>query len=325
MLPVPPGHPGLAWRPATLDDAEALARLQAVCYQADGGYLMVAEEFRTEIGDENDDPARDTLVAVAGDGEIVAFGALHIPGGEQTERRCFPWGHVHPGFRRLGLGTFLMQWMEARAAQRFTDHDDGLPTVIRVNAYDTQTDRIALFDRFEYTPVRYFSEMIRDLTAPMPAGEAPHGIEIQSWSEEHSEAARAVHNAAFADHWGSQPITEYSWKRWRDDFFLPDASFIAFDGDRAVAYLVSQIYPHDFESRRRTEAWIEGLGTVGSHRGRGIASALLITAMAAYRVRALQFAALGVDTANPTGAFGLYARLGFQVEKSSAAYAKPGP
>jgi len=283
VLPTPPEDPDVTWRPATLGDAEALARLQAACYQVDGGYLMVAEEFRTEIGDENDDPARDTLIAATGDGAIVVFGALHVPGGEETERRCFSWGHVHPGFRRRGLGTFLMQWMEARAAQRFAAHDDGLPTVIRVSAYDTQADRIALFDRCGYVPVRYFSEMIRDLAAPTPTGDPPGRIEIRPWSDEHSEATRAVHNAAFADHWGSQPITEYSWKRWRDEFFLPDASFIAFDGNRVVAYLVSQMYPHDFASRGRTEAWIEGLGTVGSHRGRGIASALLIAAMTAYR------------------------------------------
>ena len=324
-LPEPPAVAGLTWRPAAFDDAAALARLHTACYEVDGGYLMVAEEFRDELDDDNDDIERDALVAVDGEGGIAAFVALHVPGGEATERRCFPWGNVHPAWRRRGIGRFLVAWSEARAAQRFAGYGDGLPTMIRLSAYDTQADRIALFQRSGYVPGRYFTEMIRDLSLPLPERAAPEGIEIRLWDDEHSEAARAVHNAAFADHWGSQPVTEYSWTKWRNEFWLPEASFVAFDGGEAVAYLHSAAYPHDFESRGRTEAWTEGLGTIGSHRGRGIASALLARAMEAYRTRGMEYAALGVDTENPTGAFGLYTRLGFEVDKTSITFLKPGP
>ena len=58
--------PGLAWRAVTLDDADALARLHAACYQVDGGYLQVAEEYRTELGSRDDDLSRDGRVAVEG-------------------------------------------------------------------------------------------------------------------------------------------------------------------------------------------------------------------------------------------------------------------
>lgn len=316
--------PGLTWRAANLDDAEALARLHAACFEVDGGYLMVPSEYRDELDDENDDCERDTLVAADASGEVVAFTALHVPGGEVTERRCFPWGNVHPAWRRRGIGTFLLAWAEARAAERFAAFDDGLGTVIRLSAYETQADRIALFERSGYAATRWFTEMIRDLARPLPQVADPPGIEVLDWTEDLSEAAREVHNEAFADHWGSQPVTEYSWNKWRNEFWLPDASFVAFDGERAVGYLKSSMFPHDFESRRRTEAWIEGLGTIRSHRGCGIGSALLLRAMEAYRVRGLDYAALGVDSENPTGAFGLYSRLGFEPEKTSITFLKPG-
>jgi ribosomal protein S18 acetylase RimI-like enzyme len=166
--------------------------------------------------------------------------------------------------------------------------------------------------------------MLRRLDEPLPKAALPPGVEIHAWSDEVSEAARVVHNAAFADHWGSQPITAHAWDLWHDEFFLPGASFVAMDGSDLVGYLSGGMYPHDFESRGRTEGWIEGLGVVRSHRRRGIAAALLVAAMGAFRDRDLQFAAIGVDAENPTGAFGLYSRLGFCEEKRSITFLKPG-
>jgi mycothiol synthase len=317
-----PSFPGLAWRPAALDDAEALAGLHAACYEVDGGYLMVAEEFRTELRSRDDDPQRDSVVGIADSGEIVAFGLVHVPGGERTERRAFPFGHVHPAWRRRGVGTALLGWQEARAQERFAAHDDGLPTVIRVSAYDTQADRIALFERSGYSAARYFVEMLRSLSEPLPPAALAEGLEIRPWSDDVDEPARLAHNEAFADHWGSQPVTRHAWDEWHDEFFVPEASFVAAAGSRVVGYLSAAVYPHDFESRGRTEGWIEGLGVVRRYRRRGVASALLVAAMEAFRRRDLEHAVIGVDAENPTGAFGLYRRLGFVEEKRSITFLK---
>jgi mycothiol synthase len=307
----------LTWRPASPDDAEALARLHAACYEVDGGYLMVAAEFANELTHPANDARRDGLVAVDAGGEVVAFGMVHLSGGDRSKHRAFPWGEVHPAHRRRGLGSALQTWMDARAAERLGAFDDGLPRVIRVGAYDHQSDRLRLFARFGYEPSRYFIEMIRDLSMPFPPVPDIGGNEVMGWSETTKEAALTVHNEAFADHWGSEPITPAAWDHRFDEFFLPDASFVAYDDDRPVAYLVSSMYPHDFSSRGRTEAWIEGLGTVPSHRGRGLASRLVAEAMARFRDRGLDYAALTADAENTTGAVGIYERLGFGVEKTS--------
>jgi mycothiol synthase len=322
MPEMPPSFPGLSWRPANLDDAEALARLHAACFEVDGGYLMVADEFRTELRSDDDDPRRDSLVGVTDSGEIVALGLVHVPGGERTERRAFAFGHVDPSRRRRGMGAALLAWQEARARERFADHRDGLPTVIRVSAYDTQTDRIALFERFGYSPARYFVEMLRSLSDPLPETGQAGDVEIRPWSDAVDEPARLAHNEAFADHWGSQPVTRHAWDQWHDQFFLPEASFVATDLDRVVGYASAAVYPHDFESRGRTEGWIEGLAVVRSHRRRGVASSLLRTVMEAFRERRLEYAAIGVDAENPTGAFELYTRLGFVEEKRSITFLK---
>ncbi|MNC79370.1 Acetyltransferase (GNAT) family protein [compost metagenome] len=47
-------------------------------------------------------------------------------------------------------------------------------------------------------------------------------------------------------------------------------------------------------------------------RGRGLAVALLTAAMRSFRADGIQYAELDVDTANPSGAHGLYADLGYE-------------
>lgn len=318
MTPLPTGPPGYAWRPATTGDAAALAAVSAACLPLDGGYPTVESEFRTELGDPADDPAHDTVVAVGPDGTIAAYGFVHLPPGDLTERRAFPWGAVHPGHRRRGVGTALMGWLDARAEERL--RAGGGPAVIRVEADEGRSDVVRLFERLGYSPARFFTEMARDLRRPLPASPAPPGIEVRAWSDDLTEVARGVHNQAFADHWGSQPWTAEAWRRSLDEFFFRDASAVAFDGDRPVAYLVAAVYPHDAGHRGRKEGWIERLGTVRSHRRRGVASALVGRAMTVFAGRGLDAALLGVDADNPTGAAGLYRRLGFEVDRRSITY-----
>jgi len=318
----PPDYPGLAWRPAVETDVETLAALHRRCYDVDGGYFMVAEEFRDELRGEDLDPALDTVMGFDRAGDVVAFGAVQIPGGERTQRRCFPWGFVHPDHRGQGVGTALMRWLEERGRERLAAYSDGLPSVFRVDAYDFQPDRIALFERFGYAPARYFTEMLCLLSDSVRGPALPEGIEFRVWSDDVKEAARVVHNEAFIDHWGSQPITPHAWELYQGDFFLPSASFVAFDDDEAVGYLTASTYPHDYEVRMRKEGWVESLGVVRSHRGRGIATALVDRAMTVFVEMGLSHAALGVDTESPTGAFGLYTRLGFTVDKRSVTMLK---
>jgi len=105
-------------------------------------------------------------------------------------------------------------------------------------------------------------------------------------------------------------------------FFEPATSWVAYDGPVAVAYVKSGEYPYDFEDRGRTESWIEGVGTLPSRRGRGIASALITIAMVGYRDDGMESDCLEVDSENSTGANRLYERLGLAPEKRSVAFRK---
>jgi len=94
------------------------------------------------------------------------------------------------------------------------------------------------------------------------------------------------------------------------------------DGDRPVSYVMCAAFPHDWDARGYTEGWIEGVGTARSHRGRGLASFLITESMKAFRESELEYATLGVDSENPTGAAGLYRDLGFEKVRGFVEYTK---
>jgi len=315
---------GATWRPLQPADAEAMSTLQQACFVVDGGYRITPTEMREEFELYGNDHGADSIGGFDGAGNLVASGWCQIPEAAETERRAFVFLLVHPEYRGGGIEDPLLAWIEGRAVQRARAEEDGLSNAIyRYLVYDTMTGDIELMERHGYTAARFFTENARDLVEPIPEARLDAGLVARRWSNEISEDGRAVHNAAFADHWGTQPSTQQAWEGVVNEFFLPEASWVVYDGDLPVAYLRSWKYPHDFEDRGRTESWIEGLGTVASHRGRGIATALLEMAMESYREDGVEYACLGVDSESPTGANRLYQRLGFVPERQWMAFRKP--
>ncbi len=68
----------------------------------------------------------------------------------------------------------------------------------------------------------------------------------------------------------------------------------------------------DWEATGVREGWVGQLGVRRAWRRRGLATALLVRSMEAFRAAGLEAATLGVDTENPTGALGIYERVGFR-------------
>ncbi len=66
--------------------------------------------------------------------------------------------------------------------------------------------------------------------------------------------------------------------------------------------------------------WVADLGVLASHRGRGIARALLQVLFEAYRQVGRTWVGLMVDTENATGAVGLYESVGMRQEQSIDVY-----
>lgn len=328
-LPSPPPEPRVSWRPLQPDDVPSWTRMLERTEAVDAEGEMpdpdeLADEFAPPWAD-----AENSTIAAFDDGELVAFGWAQLQGSAEGSRdgAVHLWGGVDPAWRRRGLGSFVLAWQLARAQERTAEFDDGIPVSAVLNVDDRHADRLALADRFGFSPGRNFYEMRRDLSEPIPDLVLPDDIRLLRWSAETDNAVRVAYNESFADHWGSK---ERGIEEWRAYFtghrnFRADLSRVAFDRDDIAGFTVSSVYPQDAELKGYTEAWVHLVGVRPAWRGRGLGAALLTEAMRSYAAAGLQFAALDVDTDNTTGALRLYERLGFTVRRRQVRFTRALP
>ncbi len=318
-LPEPGPATGLAWRAAERADVPALAALVARVEAADATPFRTSEPEVDEWFDGawKDLPA-DSRVGFDADGVPRAWAVVDAPPGDVRTVRAHVNGGVDPQWRGRGIGRALVAWQTARARQKLAASGKDVPG--RIAAYLEQDHRAAveLYAAAGYAPIRYYTEMRRDLSAPLPEERQPAGVRVVPWSADLDDAVRLAHNEAFADHWGSEPRTPEAWQVGRSTF-APAWSHVALDEatGEVAGYALSGRFEQDWEVAGYRSGYTELLGVRRAWRGRGVAVALLAATMRSYRADGMQFAELGVDTENPSGAHGLYAALGYEVTHGS--------
>jgi mycothiol synthase len=128
-------------------------------------------------------------------------------------------------------------------------------------------------------PVRHFWHMQIDLVQPPEPGRSPEGIQVGAVEvPDDLVAVHSVLDEAFADDWGYHPEP---FDRWAEE----------------------------------GRGWVDEVGVLPSHRGRGIGAALLRRSFATFARRGLRRVLLNVDSENPTGATALYERVGMRAVK----------
>ena len=320
-----PTLPGVAWRPATLDDAPTLAALyNAWSEERSIGEVMAVDDMRHELSDPSGDPATCSMAGFDGHGAAAWASFALRPGPNDTV--AYTGLAVRPGVRPEVEGA-LLRWIEEAAASMLDSvRAPGTPGIVRAHNKDTdEAGRVALRSR-GFEVARHWFEMIRPLADPIVPAPVADAYTVAGWVADRAEEVRQCHNAAFAGHWGSRPRTEEAWAHdvLGDPGFRPDLSFLVHHRATGVVagYLISAVYPQEAEARGRREGWVWLLGTRPEHRARGIGGALLTAAMGAYLDADLDHAALGVDSANTTGAGTLYERVGFRVTQRSTTFDK---
>jgi mycothiol synthase len=343
----------LTWRPATREDAPAWLTLRNRIARADTQpYVETLEEIEEVFDGEWRDMAADSLLGFstdpADDGALVAWAHVESPPGDVTTVRAFCWGGVHPDRRGEGIGRELFAWETGRARQILAASGKDVPARIATFADDdAPATKHRLYQRAGLGVRRYYSDLARPLTtsdaAPVPEVALSGSLRLVPWSTDLDEATRLAHNDAFRDHWGSQPQTREQWAQRAG--FAPEWSFLVIDEapdvdallaspdtdpDTAAAlrageplvvgYELAARYPEDFEVRGYSFGYTDILGARRAYRGRKVALAALAEGMRAFAAEGMQYAALDVDTANPSGAHGLYASLGYVKTSGSRMY-----
>jgi mycothiol synthase len=307
-------------------DLPAIVKVTNAEHEADRlPWRATVEELLAEYGHPSDqfDPARDVTLAEL-DGEVAAFTDVNWVDTTDGLREYRISGAVHPDWRRRGIGTSLLQQNEASARTLAATYGTNRPKVLGLYCGEQQAGRQAIAERAGYAPVRWFFEMTRSLDDMPPVPDLPDGIELRAATADQMRQIFTADVEAFQDHWGGFESSEESFQRWLDSPSLdPSLLLIAWAGDEVAAGVVNGIYAAENEALGLLRGWLDSVFTRRAWRGRGIARALIVRSLHLLKERGMTTAVLGVDAENPSGALGLYERIGFAVESRGSAYRRP--
>lgn len=290
------------FRAPTADDLDAVADVLLADQRADGVEPTIDAHFLRQIWGRPDfDLATDAWVVTDGDGTVVGYGQVR----HDEPDLVGSWGVVHPGRRGRGIGSALFDRIEERASELL----EGVARP-RFRHAISGADRAAAAMAGErgLRPFRHFWHMQIDLEGHVEPGPAPDGIEIGGI--EPRDDLRAIHKiveVAFADDPGenTEPFDRWVEEHTTGPSYDPTLWLLARDGSLPVGALTA--------SAGDDVGWVDYLAVLGSHRGRGVGSALLRRAFATFAARGLGRVRLNVDAENVTGATAVYERVGMRV------------
>lgn len=309
MRTLPPGY---RIRRPTFDDIDGVADVLLADDLIDTGVPHFDADFaRDQWSTPGFELDEDAWVVSAPDGTIVAHANV-MPDGDG---RLKSWGVVHPEHRGRGIGSTVLDRIEARAAERLAAWPEGALTIA---VTDTDAAGAALARSRGFEHVRSFRHLQIDPTGPTDAGEPPAGIEIRGIDPERDlPTIHAIFVEAFRDEWGYRviPFEEWLGTEVETESFDPTLWLLATARDEAVGALTGVVWGD--------RGWIGELGVRRAWRRRGIATALLRRAFATFASRGLPRVMLNVDVENTTAAVRLYERVGMRKARGWEVYEKP--
>lgn len=312
-----------AYRPLSIDQVQAWAELYTAILVADGDDdIMGEEDLAEEFADPLVDYARGSIAVYDGSA-MVGYCVVHSKSEADPVHEMRTSGGVHPDYRNLGIGSRLIEWSERAALELHHERFGGQPVALGAGSLAKNTSAATLMADHGYLPSRWFHQMTRDLSADVRPPVTPIGVEIAGFTDERSADALLVRNESFRDHWAPSDMTPESWAfHLAVSAFRPEYSFISYLDGEPTGLVMAQEYEAYNKAKGIRDLYIPQVGTRRAGRKRGIASVLLATALRAAKADGFDTATLHVDADSPTGAFGLYERLGFVVTDTTISHRK---
>lgn len=327
MADLPALPAGLSVAPITPADVADAAELLAAAEAADDtGEHWNAEDLAEWWVNDLVDLRRDSLAVRAADGTLVAWATVLALPTFRGAVRVDLEARVHPAWRGRAVGRALLAWQLARGQEVHEERHPGSPAVLAVAAPTTMPGLEGLLRRAGLRQERWYFSMERPLTEPVDAP-VVEGLDLVPFAWERDEEVRQAHNVAFTEHHGS---AERDATTWRTLFtgqrsFRPDLSVLAVADGAVVGYALAYVYEADSRATGYDEVHLGQIGVLPPFRGRGVASAVIAAVLRAAADDGCRQAGLEVDSANVTGAVGVYERLGFRTARTRTSWSRALP
>jgi len=323
VIVTPDVKTGIELRPyAGEADLVEIVRLENAEATADSlEYRTSVEETASNFGHPNAsfDPARDVTIAEI-DGVVVGVGQREVVDTTDGYREYRLDGVVDPAWRRRGIGRAILAENE-RLARILAAEEGAASPILGSWSWDSQPGDVAVLEAAGFERVRWFVDMVRPSLDDIPDLPLPEGFEIRPIERAQARQMWDADVEAFADHWGGFDHSEEHLQRWLDNPTTDLSLWVAaFDGDEIAAGVINAIDPDQNAALGVQRGWLGSVFTRRAWRRRGLARALIAHSLELLRSRGMTSAALGVDAANPSGAFGLYEGLGFVIDRRATAW-----
>ena len=290
---------GLAARPATFDDVDAVTSLVAACELAvHGGSDTDRSEVEAYWRQPSFDLAADTLLVFECDRVVAEAEVLH---GRRADV------NVHPGACGRGIGTALLKWTEERARAVGSK-------LFGQSVPDENHAAVELLTGHGYARLWTSWVLEIDLSERPPEPTLPDGLAIRDFvpGRDDHEVYETIetafdgpyHDPSTFEDWAATTIGRGGFEPWQMQ--------LAVDGEEVVGAALFGVYPDG--------GWVNQLAVRSSHRGRGLGRALLQHAFVSSFDRGAGRARLVTDSR--TGALGLYKRVGMHVTRWYTHFAK---
>ena len=304
-LALPPGY---RLRPPQVDEASDIYLLTEACDAALGSPPSLSEDLIRQFWTRPRFVIDTDAWVVDLERSIVGYAEVW----EMDPTRLSAFAVVHPDHAGRGIGSALATLVESRSGQ-MTIGDARLFTA----SLTLDEAAAKLLAARGYDWARRFWHMEVELERGLEASTPPSAIELRRLEvKKDLPAAHRILGEAFEDHWDYSPTSyeEFLDRSVRQDDFDPALWIIAFDAGKPVGVLTGGAHSD--------RGWVYDLGVLRSHRGRGIATALLRESFAEFERRNLPRVRLNVDSDNTTGAVSLYERVGMRVVTSYDLWAR---